>query len=152
MPHLTESELLACCGSREWTKRMMELQPFAGAGELLEAADRVWRGLGPEDLLEAFAAHPRIGEKSADARAAREQSGVEGAAEDTLARLAAGNRAYEQKFGYIYIVCASGKSAGEMLDILESRMKNDPAAELFNAAEQQRQITRLRLERWLGQQ
>jgi OHCU decarboxylase len=130
---------------------MMELQPFEGPGELLAAADRVWREMAPADWLEAFAAHPRIGEKSSDERAAREQSGVRGAPQGTMARLADGNRAYEEKFGYIYIVCASGKSAGEMLDILESRLKNDPAAELLNAAEQQRQITRLRLEKWLGQ-
>ena len=74
------------------------------------------------------------------------------AAADTLARLASQNRAYEEKFGYIYIVCASGKSAGEMLDMLESRLGNDPHAELRIAAEQQRQITRLRLEKWLDQQ
>ena len=147
---MTESELLGCCGSREWVRRMMERQPFGSPAQMLEAADSVWWELGPADWLDAFAAHPRIGEKSADQRAAKEQSGVAGAARDTLARLAAGNRAYEEKFGYIYIVCASGKSAGEMLEILESRLGNDPDAELRVAAEQQRQITRLRLEKWLG--
>jgi OHCU decarboxylase len=142
-----ESELLACCGSPQWARRMIAEQPFASPGRMLEAADRVWRSLTPADWLAAFAAHPRIGEKSPDARASQEQSGVQGAAGDTLARLAAGNRAYEQKFGYIYIVCATGKTAAEMLAILESRLQNDPETELPVAAEQQRQITRIRLEK-----
>ena len=129
---------------------MLALAPFAGPTELLDAADRTWRGLPPLDWLESFAAHPRIGEQSADARAAREQSGVNGAPADTLARLATGNRAYEAKFGYIYIVCATGKTALEMLEILESRLRNDPDTELRAAAEQQRQIMRIRLEKWLS--
>jgi OHCU decarboxylase len=146
---ITESELLACCGSREWTKRMMELQPFDSGEDLLNAADRVWWKLDRADWLEAFAAHPRIGEKSADQRAAEEQSGVRGAREMTLDRLAAGNRDYEARFGYIYIVCASGKSAEEMLGILESRLRNSAEEEIRVAAEQQRQITHLRLRKWL---
>jgi OHCU decarboxylase len=125
-------------------------QPFDNPAQLLKTADNLWSELTPADWLEAFASHPRIGEKSEDQRAAKEQSGVAGAAQDTLARLAAGNREYEKKFGYIYIVCASGKTAGEMLDLLESRLGNDPDAEMRAAAEQQRQITRLRLEKFLG--
>src|SRR5438132_8226354 len=125
MPALTESELVACCGSREWVRRMLERQPFADAAEALEAADHIWRRLAPSDWLTAFAAHPRIGDNTADTRAAREQSGVRNASADTLDRLAAGNRAYEAKFGYIYIVCATGKTATEMLEILESRLGND---------------------------
>jgi len=128
---------------------MMARQPFGSRAETLEAADSVWWELGPLEWLDAFASHPRIGEKSADQRAVKEQSGVTGAAADTLERLVAGNRAYEEKFGYIYIVCASGKSALEMLAILESRLGNDPNTELRVAAEQQRQITRLRLEKLL---
>jgi OHCU decarboxylase len=146
-PAITLSELLACCGSHEWAKRMEQGQPYASAEEMLEAADRTWWQLSPEDWLQAFAAHPRIGESSADVSASREQSGVAGAEAETLARLAAGNRTYEQRFGYIYIVCATGKSAAELLAILESRLSNDPQTELRRAAEQQRQITRLRLER-----
>jgi 2-oxo-4-hydroxy-4-carboxy-5-ureidoimidazoline decarboxylase len=119
---------------------------------MMEAADRAWWELSPQDWRDAFAAHPRIGESSADARARQEQSGVQGAEAETLARLAAGNRAYEARFGYIYIVCASGKTAAEMLAILESRLGNDPEAELRIAAEQQSQITRLRLEKWMKAQ
>jgi OHCU decarboxylase len=149
---ISESELLGCCGCGEWVKRMVALQPFSTPGEMLEAADRVWWELGPSDWLEAFAAHPRIGEKSSDARASQEQSGVSGAAAETLDRLAAANRAYEDKFGYIHIVCASGRTAAGMLDILESRLRHDADVELRAAAEQQRQITRLRLEKWLERQ
>ena len=151
-PVITRSGLLACCGSPEWARRMEERQPFTHAEEMLEAADRIWWELGPKDWLHAFAAHPRIGESTADARASREQSGVAGEEQETLARLAAGNRAYEERFGYIYIVCATGKTAAEMLAILESRLSNDPETELRVAAEQQRQITRLRLEKWMKEQ
>ena len=115
------------------------------------ASDRIWWELGPAAWLRAFEAHPRIGESTADARAAGEQSGVAVADSETLARLAAGNRAYEERFGHIYIVCASGKSAAQMLEILESRLGADPETELRMAAEQQRQITRLRLEKWMGE-
>jgi allantoicase len=148
-PSVTEAELLACCGSREWVRRMEERQPYSSAEEMLESAARTWWELGPKDWLQAFAAHPRIGESSADVHAIREQSGVDGAEAEILARLAAGNRAYEQRFGYIYIVRAAGKTAAEMLAMLESRLGNDPETELRVAAEQQRQITRLRLERWM---
>jgi len=143
------TEWLACCGSRQWAKRMLALEPFPAAERMLEAADRVWWELSPGDWLEAFAAHPRIGESTRDAQAAREQSGVRGAEAETIEKLAALNRAYEERFGWIYIVCASGKSAAQMLAILESRMGNDPETELRVAAEQQLQITRLRLEKWM---
>jgi len=151
-PPISEHELLACCGSREWARRMMESQPFRTAGQLLETADRVWWELGPKDWLEAFAAHPRIGERTADAQAGQEQSGVENAEAETLAKIAAGNRLYEERFGHIYIVCATGKSAAQMLSILESRLGADADTELRVAAGEQRQITRLRLEKWLERQ
>jgi 2-oxo-4-hydroxy-4-carboxy-5-ureidoimidazoline decarboxylase len=120
-------------------------------------ADTCWRKLEREDWLEAFSHHPQIGEKaatgSASARqwAAGEQSGARSATETVKSKLAEGNRAYYDKFGYIYIVCASGKSAEEMLALLEQRYQNDPARELPVAAEQQRQITRLRLEKLLAE-
>ena len=148
-PPLLKSELLACCGSQEWTKRMRESQPFASAQQMLEASDRIWNDLGPFDWLEAFAAHPRIGEASADPRATREQSGVTSAPPETLARLAAANREYEKRFGHIYIVCATGKTAAEMLATLESRLNNDVETELRVAAGEQSKITRLRLEKLL---
>jgi len=151
-PPISEAELLSCCGSHAWVRRMEQLQPFASAERMLEAADRAWWELSPQDWRHAFATHPRIGESSADARARQEQSGVQGAEADTLTKLAAGNRAYEERFGYIYIVCASGKTAAEMLAMLESRLGNDPETELGVAAEQQSQITRLRLEKWMKAQ
>jgi OHCU decarboxylase len=128
---------------------MRESQPFAGAGQMLEAAGRIWSELGPADWLQAFAAHPRIGESSADPLASREQSKVTGAPADVLTRLAAANRAYEERFGHIYIVCATGKTAPEMLAILESRLSNDAETELRVAAGEQLKITRLRLEKLL---
>ena len=143
VPPVRVSELLACCGSHEWARRMRESQPFAGAGQMLETAARIWSELGPADWLQAFEAHPRIGESSP------EQSGVIGAPADVLARLAAANRAYEERFGHIYIVCASGKTAAEMLAILEARLGNDAQTELRVAAGEQSKITRLRLEKLL---
>lgn len=150
-----EAELRSCCGSRAWARGMAELRPFKTLEEILGAADTVWRKLDPQDWLEAFKAHPRIGEKKAqeaqDARArawsAGEQGGVSTADADVLSALAEGNRAYDERFGHIFIVCATGKSAGEMLAILRSRLPNDPAEEIHVAAEEQRKITRIRLEK-----
>jgi OHCU decarboxylase len=122
-------------------------------------ADRIWRSLGSADWLEAFQAHPRIGEKKAAAAqseearkwSAQEQSGIRDAAADTMAALAEGNRDYEQRFGFIFIVCATGKSSEEMLAILQRRLQNDAETEIAVAAEEQRKITRLRLEKLLQQ-
>ncbi len=150
---MSESDLLPCCGSRRWARSMVESQPFRTVGHLLDAANRNWWKLAPEDWLEAFAAHPRIGERSAgERRPPSEQSGVKDASADLLARIAAGNRDYETRFGYIYIVCATGKSAALLSEILESRLKNEPAAELRVAAAEQNEITRVRLEKWLQRQ
>jgi len=114
------------------------------------AADAAWTRLESDDWLEAFAAHPRIGERAGKAGtsawSAAEQSGV---ADDSRDRFLALNREYEARFGFVFIVCATGKSGREMLDILERRMRNNPADELREAAEQQRQITRLRLPKLL---
>ena len=152
-----EAALLRCCGSVAWARRMAEARPFGDAAAVFAAADRTWWELGPDAWLEAFRAHPRIGERDAatshgsEARAwsAREQAGVAGAAPEVRAALAEGNRAYEARFGHIFIVCATGKRADEMLALLTARLANDPAAELRVAAEEQRKITRLRLERLL---
>jgi OHCU decarboxylase len=152
-----EAELLACCGSRRWARELAARRPFAGAAALLAAADAAWWSLGPEDWHEAFRAHPRIGERKAapaqGARAAgwsaREQSSATSAGDDVAAALAEGNRAYEQRFGHLYIVCATGKTADEMLAILRARLANDPATELRAAAAEQAEITRLRLEKLL---
>ncbi|HEX2203297.1 MAG TPA: 2-oxo-4-hydroxy-4-carboxy-5-ureidoimidazoline decarboxylase [Longimicrobium sp.] len=157
-PDDAERELRACCGSREWARRMAGARPFASVDALLARADEVWGGLGEDDWLEAFRSHPRIGERKAEAgQTAREQAwssgeqaGVRSAAEETQRALSEGNREYEARFGHIYIVCATGKSADEMLALLEARLANDPAAELRIAAEEQRKITRIRLEKLLA--
>jgi OHCU decarboxylase len=154
-----ESEFLKCCGSQRWASAMTAARPFANADELFTKADSIWWSLSAEDWLEAFRAHPKIGEKKAasaqseEARkwSAQEQSGVESAAADTMKALAAGNRDYEQRFGFIFIVCATGKTSEEMLAILNGRLQDDAEAEIAVAAEEQRKITRLRLEKLLQQ-
>lgn len=153
-----ESDLRACCGSREWARRMTERRPFSSVEELLAEAERVWWALAPEDWLEAFRSHPRIGERRSEAaqpeRGARwseqEQAGVAAAENATLTALAEANRSYEARFGHIYIVCATGRTAPEMLGLLLRRLTNDPATELRVAAGEQAKITRLRLEKLLN--
>jgi OHCU decarboxylase len=125
-------------------------RPFASAEEVLAAADEIWGSLGASDWLEAFAAHPKIGDSStSDRAAAREQSGVAAAGAELRARLAECNREYEARFGYIFIICAQGRSAGEMLESLERRLGNPAGEELRIAAAEQAKITRLRLNRLL---
>jgi OHCU decarboxylase len=151
------SELLKCCGSSAWARSVAAYRPFDSEGELLETADSIWWALGPEDWLEAFSHHPKIGEKrgaprqSAEAAAwsADEQAAVAKAAEEKLEKLARLNRIYEERFGFIYIVCATGKTTEEMLALLEERLENEPERELRVAAEEQRRITHLRLRKLL---
>lgn len=138
-------ELLRCCGSRRWARTMAAARPFESMSALEQAADACWQGLQAADTLEAFAAHPKIGERSASTWASGEQSGARTATDDVRERLAAGNDAYEARFGYIFIICATGKSADEMLASLEERLRNAPAEELRIAAGEQRKIMRLRL-------
>jgi OHCU decarboxylase len=136
---------------------MAAMRPFRSAAAMAVTADEVWASLGPADWLEAFAAHPRIGEQAREAPETGmgtrwsdvEQSGVAAASDAVRERLAMKNRAYEARFGYIFIVCASGKRAGELLEIVERRLTNDAAAELQIAGEEQRKITRLRLAKLL---
>ena len=156
-PEEAAAEFLKCCGSARWARAMTEGRPFVDEQTLLESADRVWRGLGREDWLEAFRSHPKIGERKAaretgeGARrwAEQEQSGTRDAGPEVLDELAAANREYEEKFGHIFIVCATGKSAAEMLALLRQRIDNDPGTELSVAAEEQRRITQLRLKKSL---
>jgi 2-oxo-4-hydroxy-4-carboxy-5-ureidoimidazoline decarboxylase len=151
-------QLRACCGSSRWVEAMLARRPFESAAGLLEAADEVWHAAGPEDWDEAFAHHPRIGERhavapvSATARAwsAEEQGNAAGAGEVARAALAEANDAYQRRFGRIYIVCAAGRSAEELLADIAVRMKNDPDRERAVAAEEQRKITRLRLKTLIG--
>jgi OHCU decarboxylase len=154
-PAKAEAEFLKCCGSRTWARRMVDQRPFASIDELRSQADLHWGSSTPGDLLEAFRSHPKIGERKAAAPtssaarawAEQEQAGVESATHDTMQALADGNRAYEEKFGYIFIVCATGKTSAEMLTILRERLPNDSDRELRVAAEEQRKITQLRLEK-----
>lgn len=151
------AEFLKCCGSSEWAKRMADGRPFFNSDELSAKADEIWWKLDPQDWLEAFRAHPKIGEKKAAATqsaqaqqwSANEQSESQKAAAETKQALAAGNREYEQRFGFIFIICATGKSAEEILAALNVRLNNDLKTELHVAAEEQRKITQLRLRKLL---
>lgn len=156
-----EASLLSCCGSREWARRVADERPFRSPADLGEAADRIWRSLGREDWLEAFAAHPRIGHVAGTGPAdrhpnphsrrwsRREQGRVADASPETLAELAEVNREYEERFGHIFIACATGRSAEELLAQARARLHNDPRSELAIAAEEQRRIIRLRLAKLL---
>lgn len=137
----------ACCASQRWVQAMMARRPFATFDALLEAADAVWRGLEPADWREAFVAHPRIGERGAGGWAEQEQAGTAAAASETLTALEEGNRVYEERFGHVFLICASGLSAEQMLAALRERLPNEPATEEGVAAEEQRKITRLRLQK-----
>jgi OHCU decarboxylase len=155
---IANARFLDCCGSRKWARSMTEARPFADVAALMEKAARIWRNLDARDWLEAFAAHPKIGASKAapkqQAQSAEwsrgEQSGASTAADSVLDALAEANRLYEDKFGYIFIVCATGKSAEEMLEICRRRMNNDAETELEIAAEEQRKITEIRLKKLLA--
>lgn len=142
-------ELRRCCGSSRWAREMAAARPFATSDALSAAADKIWVSLDRSGWLEAFASHPKIGAKADEAWSAAEQSGVASSSSDLLARLEEANREYEARFGFIFIVCATGKSADEMLDLLQRRLDNDPLIEVRVAADEQRKITRLRLAKLL---
>ena len=150
-------EFLKCCGSKNWARQMVAAG-HDSLDEMIADADRVWWSLGAQDWLEAFHSHPKIGEQKAAAATAveaqqwceAEQSGIRDSAQQTLDDLAKLNHAYEEKFGYIFIVCASGKSCEELLAILRERLSNDPVEELRIAAAEQAKITRLRLRKLLA--
>ena len=154
-----EQELLKCCGATAWARAVAARRPFADVEELLLTADEVWWAAGARAWQEAFASHPQIGGRKAaraqDAQAAawsaEEQAGTRAAEQSTLAELAEANRVYQEKFGHIFIVCATGKTAAQMLAALRARLANDPGIELRNVADEQRKITRLRLEKMLAQ-
>jgi 2-oxo-4-hydroxy-4-carboxy-5-ureidoimidazoline decarboxylase len=149
-------EILPCCGSGFWAREMAARRPFADEASLLAASEEAWRNLAREDWMEAFRSHPRIGESQASAGPAagwssQEQRNVSQAAETVKAELAVGNREYERRFGHIFIVCASGRTAPEILAILRRRLQSDDKTELREAAEEQRQIMLIRLRKWLSQ-
>jgi 2-oxo-4-hydroxy-4-carboxy-5-ureidoimidazoline decarboxylase len=149
--------ILPCCGSMAWAKKMAELRPLSSEGDLLKACDEVWWSLSESDWNEAFYSHPRIGESAdsvAEHRSAEwskdEQRRAATAGDHEKMALAEANRRYESRFGRIFIVCASGKSASQILQILNHRLANDEEVELRETAEQQQQISQIRLRKWLS--
>jgi 2-oxo-4-hydroxy-4-carboxy-5-ureidoimidazoline decarboxylase len=148
--------LLNSCAAHRWARAVAAQRPYVNEDKLFEAADRAWAVTDELDWMQAFKAHPRIGERTAPHASAQstawsqqEQSAADTAQTDVLAELSAANACYEEKFGFTYIVCATGKSVEEMLAILQRRLANKRPFELREAAEQQRQITQLRLRKWL---
>lgn len=149
--------MISCCGARRWAAAMIATRPIDGQKALHQAADRAWDATGVEDWMEAIACHPRIGERNAAhastqsaAWSRQEQSAAGAATSSILSLLAEENARYEEKFGFTYIVCATGKTVEEMLTILRRRLASDRDSELREAAEQQRQIMHIRLEKWLA--
>jgi 2-oxo-4-hydroxy-4-carboxy-5-ureidoimidazoline decarboxylase len=146
--------LRRCCGAGRWVAAMLAARPYQSTAQLQQLAEQRWQALGAPDYLEAFTHHPQIGEDMAALRqrfaathalSTREQAGVSGADEATLRALRDGNQAYRERFGHIFIVCATGKSAEQMLALLHERLPNPPERELAIAAAEQAKITRLRL-------
>lgn len=158
-PQEAVREILPCCGSDTWGAGMVSRRPFRDENSLLTVADEIWANLEERDWLEAFRSHPRIGDSRAQKIvtpqsslwSAREQEKAAIGGEMLMANLKNGNLAYEKKFGRIFIVCATGKSAGEILENLRHRLDNDEATELQLAREEQRKIMQLRLKKWLAQ-
>jgi OHCU decarboxylase len=149
--------LLACCSCRRWAERMADLRPFPLPEAVFAAGEQTWWRLDRDAWLEAFAGHPRIGERADDdgrrraGWSAGEQAGAAAMEAPRAARLAAANRRYEERFGFVFLVCATGKSGDEMLAIVERRLADDPAHELRVAAAEQAKITRLRLAKLLAE-
>lgn len=148
-----EEKLFKCCGSKNWVSQMVKLFPFDSQEKLLLHSKLVWSSLDKKDWLEAFAAHPKIGDLDSLKKkfsttlqfTSNEQSGVDPKDEATLEELAKLNHEYERKFGYIFIVCATGKTAPEILEILRPRLRNSPEEEIRIGAEEQQKITEIRL-------
>lgn len=148
--------LMRCCGCRRWAAAVAARRPFADDAALFAAADDEWSRASREEILEALTHHPRIGANMDELRkkfastaawSAGEQASAASASEETLVALRDGNVRFEERFGHIFVVCATGKSASEMLALLEARMSNDPETEIRAAAAEQGKITRLRLEK-----
>ena len=147
------AQLALCCGAARWVERMLARRPFGSRDAALSAADDTWFALGPDDWREAFTHHPRIGDveslrqryPASGHLSEREQAGLSGTGDDVLAELMERNREYEARFGFIFIVCATGRTASEMLGLLRDRLTNDPGTEIRIAAGEQARITALRL-------
>jgi 2-oxo-4-hydroxy-4-carboxy-5-ureidoimidazoline decarboxylase len=157
-PEEAAAEVLSCCGSPVWARKLTAMRPFVDEKSLFAAANECWQRLPPADWLEAFRSHPRIGEQHAQIKTTAtsaawsksEQSQMKDADAAILLRMRERHREYEERFGRIFIVCASGRSPAELLRSLEHRLNNDPAQELLESAAQQQQIMQLRLRKWLG--
>lgn len=149
-PESALERFMRCCGSTKWAHRMVKARPFARITELEDAADRLWATCSREDWLEAFSAHPVIGRQSQNRWSQQEQSGVSTSPPEFRAAFADAHIRYEAKFGYIFIICAAGKTVIEILTALTERLNHDPQTEIQFAAEQQRLITRLRLRKLLS--
>ena len=142
-----------CCGATNWIKMMNQSRPFQNKNEVYQQAESIWLSLSSEDWLEAFTHHPKIGNinslrkkfQNTKSISKNEQSGVNNATESTLKNLAESNQLYEDKFGFIFIVCATGKSSDEMLALIKMRLNNNAKIEMQNAAKEQNKITQLRL-------
>ena len=151
-------ELLKCCGATRWAEIVEHDRPYASLEQLIAKANDVWWSLDETDWLEAFRSHPKIGERKAanavsaqsQQWSAQEQQGVQNTAQKTIDKLAQLNLVYEKKFGFIFIVCATGKSSDEILALLEQRLPNDARTELPIAAAEQAKISELRLRKLLG--
>lgn len=151
-------EILSCGGSAAWARELAARRPLESESSLIAASDEVWGRLRTQDWMEAFSKHPRIGEGKAPQAAsaqsaawsAHEQQNVAASGEAVQVALAEANQEYERRFGRVLIVCATGKTGPEMLQILRRRLRNDDASELREAAEEQRKITNLRLKKWLS--
>lgn len=157
VPTGAAQEILPCCGSKAWADGMTNRRPISSEAALLAACDEIWWSLSESDWLEAFRSHPRIGESAAHSSPVRsanwsteEQRQVGAVDGDLRTALAEANRKYEEQFHRIFIICATNKSAQEILETLHRRLHNDAATELKEAAEQQRQIAHIRLKKWLS--
>ncbi|WP_448547893.1 2-oxo-4-hydroxy-4-carboxy-5-ureidoimidazoline decarboxylase [Thalassotalea fusca] len=148
---------MQCCTAQRWVDEMVAARPFDSIDKLRKVADEVWQNCSEDDFLQAFDGHPKIGDVNSlrakyantKALASGEQSAVNVASEAVLQALAQGNTDYQEKFGFIFIVCATGKSAEQMLQLLQARLPNDRATELKNAAEEQRKIFHIRIDKLL---
>jgi OHCU decarboxylase len=157
-PSEATGEFVKCCGSLEWARRMTGSRPFKSLEQLQTRASEIWWRLDRDDWLEAFRSHPKIGGSKAEEKVSdqsrawsgEEQSGVKSGSEQVLSELARLNRQYDDKFGFIFIVCATGKSSDEMLAILKSRLANDAETELRKAASEQEKITEIRLRKLIS--
>lgn len=152
------AELASCCVAENWVNAMVKARPFQSVDEVLQTAETIWQGLTDADYLEAFEGHPRIGDVSTlkkkfahtAAAAGHEQSEMQAADDAVLEKMKVLNDDYFEKFGFIFIVCASGKTAAQMLELIEARYPNDAQTELAIAAGEQAKITSLRLQKLLA--